>query len=341
MCYGTNLYFNNELVTEIVIPDTVTSIGNYAFYDCTFLTSIEIPDSVTSIGEYAFYKCTSLTSIEIPDSVTSIGNYVFYKCTSLTSIEIPDTVTSIGDYAFYNCTSLTSVEIGDSVTSIGSYAFRKCTSLIIYCEASSKPNGWNSYWNYSNRPVVWGHSGEEFTYAFGTNGGDEIEAIVSSIHITLPTPTKENYYFGGWYETSDFSGGAVISPYYGGKDLTLYAKWLTEEEYQELCDGTSFEKAIPIASGETIDVVIDTAGEYVNYKFVPIETKTYTISSSGSYDTYGYLYNASQTQIQFNDDGGSGTNFSISYSMTAGHTYYIAVRMYYSSTTGSFTITIN
>ena len=77
------------------------------------MTSIEIPNSVTSIGSYAFESCTGLTSIEIPNSVTSIGTYAFSGCTGLTSIEIPNSVTSIGTYAFYGCTGLTAVNIND------------------------------------------------------------------------------------------------------------------------------------------------------------------------------------------------------------------------------------
>jgi len=109
LCYANNLYINGELLTELVIPDTVTKINDYAFYRCTRLKSITIPDSVTSIGGSAFYGCTSLTSITIPDSVTSIGDFMFGYCTSLTSITIPDSVTSIGKYAFYNCKSLKTI----------------------------------------------------------------------------------------------------------------------------------------------------------------------------------------------------------------------------------------
>ena len=129
MYYGDNLYFDGELVTEIVIPDTVTKIKDYAFSGCTSLTSIVIPDSVTSIGEGAFYSCDSFTSVVIGDSVTSIGDYAFLGCNSLTSVFIPDSVTSIGYAAFSSCTSLTSVVIPDSVTSIGDYAFFDCDSL--------------------------------------------------------------------------------------------------------------------------------------------------------------------------------------------------------------------
>ena len=146
----------NNMLAEVVIPSAhngkpVTSIGDYAFYDCSGLTSITIPDSVksigldaffrcsgltsvtigkgvTSIGDWAFYNCNGLTSITIPDSVKSIGNYAF--CGSgLKSIAIPDGVTSIGDSAFSDCSGLTSITIPDSVTSIGGYAFAGCSGL--------------------------------------------------------------------------------------------------------------------------------------------------------------------------------------------------------------------
>ena len=116
-------------IVSYTIPDGVTSIGNYAFRDCTSLTSITLPDSVTSIGDAAFENCASLTSITIPDGVTSIGGSAFKYCTSLTSITIPGSVTSIGMQAFSGCTSLTSITIVDRVTSIGDYAFEDCTSL--------------------------------------------------------------------------------------------------------------------------------------------------------------------------------------------------------------------
>ena len=141
---------------------SVTSIGNYAFYNCTGLTSITIPSSVTSIGDDAFYGCTGLTSVNIPNSVTKISIYAFSGCTGLTSITIPSSVTSIGIGAFSGCTGLTSIKveagntkydsrnncnaiietasktlvagcktttIPSSVTSIGSAAFRGCTGL--------------------------------------------------------------------------------------------------------------------------------------------------------------------------------------------------------------------
>ena len=115
--------------TGITIPNSVTSIGHCAFYDCTSLTSIIIPSSVTSISASAFYDCTSLTSIAIPSGVTSIDAYAFWNCSSLTSITIPNSVKEIPTDCFYDCTSLKAVIIPNGVTKIGDSAFRNCTSL--------------------------------------------------------------------------------------------------------------------------------------------------------------------------------------------------------------------
>jgi len=112
-----------------VIPGSVTSIENAAFYSCKKLISITIPDSVTSIGNYAFHSCTSLTSAIIPNGVTTIGLATFYSCTSLTSIIIPNSVTTIGIDAFTECESLISITLPNSLTNIGGSAFSGCTSL--------------------------------------------------------------------------------------------------------------------------------------------------------------------------------------------------------------------
>ena len=147
---GDSVFYNSSVRTEITsvnLPSTVTSLGNYCFYDCSKLTSINIPNvtslgndcfngcsnltsieipNATSIGDYCFYSCTNLTSINIPKA-TSLGNDCFYGCSNLTSIEISE-VTSLGDYCFYDCDSLTSIEL-PKVTSLGDYCFNSCTSL--------------------------------------------------------------------------------------------------------------------------------------------------------------------------------------------------------------------
>ena len=103
---------------SLVIPDSVTNIGDYAFSGCWSLSSVVIPDSVTSIGDYAFWNCRSLTDIVIPDSVTSIGESAFKNCISLKSFEIPSSVSGIGFGAFDGCESLTNIVIPDSVVNL-------------------------------------------------------------------------------------------------------------------------------------------------------------------------------------------------------------------------------
>ena len=118
---------------NIIIADTyeglpVTNIGKESFNDSS-IKSVVIPDSVTSIGREAFYNCDNLTSVVIPDSVVNIGDYAFCGCNKLANVVISDRVTSIGNGAFQACSALTSLVIGDSVESIGMGAFRQCRSL--------------------------------------------------------------------------------------------------------------------------------------------------------------------------------------------------------------------
>ncbi|MGN0818705.1 MAG: leucine-rich repeat domain-containing protein, partial [Candidatus Coproplasma sp.] len=166
LAFSEKLYLNGKLITDLVIPDGVTSIGAYAFIYCTSLKSVTIPSSVTSIGESAFSCCgsiekvhindlaawcridfgcgisnptaeskilylngKSITDLVIPDGVTSIGDYAFRNIVSLTSVVIPNGVREIGERTFSFCNELTSIVIPNSVTKIGKEAFFNCTSL--------------------------------------------------------------------------------------------------------------------------------------------------------------------------------------------------------------------
>ena len=122
-------FLNAERVTDLVIGDGVTGIGDTAFAGCASLTSVIIGNSVTAIGSVAFAGCASLTSVVIPDSVTSIGSEAFSGCTGLTEVTIGNRVTTIGEDAFAECGSLREVTVGSGVTSIGSRAFVRCTGL--------------------------------------------------------------------------------------------------------------------------------------------------------------------------------------------------------------------
>lgn len=135
-------------LTDVTIPDRVTSIGIGAFSDCTSLANITISDSVTSIGDDAFYGCTSLTNITIPNSVTTIGSNAFFLCSSLVNIIIQDGVTTISSYTFAGCYLLESVTIPNSVTTIGNYAFANCDSLADITIPDSVTSIGNNAFNY-------------------------------------------------------------------------------------------------------------------------------------------------------------------------------------------------
>ncbi len=124
-----DVLFRCTKLKSVIIPNSVTSIGDSAFSYCDTLTSITIPNSVTSIGYHAFRGCTGLTVISIPNSVTLIDDAAFEGCTGLTGISIPNSVTSIGSSVFEGCTGLTGISIPNSVTSIGDSVFEGCSCL--------------------------------------------------------------------------------------------------------------------------------------------------------------------------------------------------------------------
>ena len=151
MSYARYFYFNNQLVTDIVLTEGITTIKPYAFWDCYTLLSIIIPDSVTSIGAYAFGHCENLQSVKISKNIKTIENYTFYFCQSLQQIVIPEGVRTIGKNAFDVCTNLKYITIPNSVRFIENTAFNYCDDLwhVLYTGTESE---WNSISiaNYNN-----------------------------------------------------------------------------------------------------------------------------------------------------------------------------------------------
>ena len=217
--YAKHLYLNGEEITDLVIPESVTSIGAYAFLGCDSLTTVTFEEGsqLTSIGEYAFSGCTSIESITIPNSVTSIGFYAFSGCTSLESITIPNSVTSIGACAFYSCTSLTSVtfeegsqltEIADGDFDYSDYScygvFSDCTSI----ESITIPNsvtsiGFYAFYNCDSLTSVTFEEGSQCT----SIGKDAFKACDSLTSITIPSSVtwigKDAFAYTAYYYNAD------------------------------------------------------------------------------------------------------------------------------------------
>jgi len=218
---GTYAFYNCTALTSVTIGDGVTSIGTYAFYNCTALTSVTIGDGVTSIGTSVFNYCTALTSVTIPASVTNIGSYAFRDCYSLTSVTIPNSVTSIGSYAFNYCTALTSVTIPNSVTSIGNDAFRDCRMLVtVYLPARYA----NNYTNFG-LTASQVNFGNTLTASCNSSQGtilvnpDKVSYQAGESVVVTATP-KAGYLFGSWSGASTATTRSITLTMDASKSVT-------------------------------------------------------------------------------------------------------------------------
>lgn len=173
---STYSYFN--YLQDISYEKSVTSIGTYAFHNCTSLALKTLPNSISSIASYAFVNCKKIALTHIPsgitqiengifqncsgirtlvlhEGITTIGNSVFWQCTAMTSISLPNSITKIGTQAFYSCIGITSLSIGSAITSIATNAFQGCTKLTSI--TINKPEGSVSGapWGATKATVTW------------------------------------------------------------------------------------------------------------------------------------------------------------------------------------------
>lgn len=126
---GIKYYWNDQEITTLEIPTSVTSIGNNAFYGCSGLTTLNLPSNVTSIGDRAFGGCSNLTSVDLPSSITKMGDFVFFYCEKLSNVNLPSDITTISTGAFGGCSSLQNINLPSGVTTIGDNAFSDCSNL--------------------------------------------------------------------------------------------------------------------------------------------------------------------------------------------------------------------
>ena len=190
--------------TEYTVPNSVTTIGEYAFSCCRSLTSVTIPNSETIIEDGAFDQCYSLISVTIPDSVTTIGYRAFDYCRSLTSVTIPNSVKTIGGWAFSDCTSLTSITIPNSVTTIGYWSFSHCsglTSVTIPNSVTTIVEG--AFFDCSSLKDVY-YSGSEEQWKKISIGSSNDELLNAKIHYNSPLPEQPDDGTSKDYIKNDF-----------------------------------------------------------------------------------------------------------------------------------------
>lgn len=262
-----NAAFPNSAVTSVTIPDSVTSIHDVSFFNCSQLTNISIPNSVTYIGYSAFSYCTSLKSITLPSSLSTISRALFSGCSQLTTIHIPDSVSSIQSCAFYNCGNLETIRIPVSVTSIGVYAFNGCPSSMTVTYSGSKTQ-WDKITgtdNLINIPLVCNKLEATFN---PDNGDPTVTKFIdndknSKFEELVPEPTKENYTFAGWYNGDKKFDFTTVPT----GDVTLTAKWnINQYTVKFVSDYGSFADQT-IEYGETIKTDKLTIPEVEGYTF--------------------------------------------------------------------------
>lgn len=344
-------------LTSVVISEGVTAIGDYAFSDCSSLTSVTIPDSVTAIGVYAFSDCKSLVSVTIPDSVTSLGEGAFFDCDKLQFVTIGDGVTAIGDNTFEHCSKLTSVQLGGSITSIGDYAFSNCqalTSLVI-------PNGVCTIGEYA------------FTSCTGLNVvtlPDSLKTVGTSV-FEYCYWLMEIYYGGdaasrdqiliGEYNERFFEAtwhyDACVHVYDSNCDERCNVcgdERQTLHCYVNACDADCMEcgtlrELNYLQEDTSTKVLISIADEYVDFVFVPEETGYYEFRSLGGQDsdgdpiyedTYGYIYDANEKNLVYDDDNGEHGQFLMVQKMMAGTPYILRAEYNSRWNTGAFNVCV-
>ena len=263
-------YANRSSSMSFVLPNSLNEIKKYAFANCKNILLSNLDCNLSIIGDYAFYNTKYLNS-KLPNKVTSIGQSAFENSSLPSNFILPanNQLTTIGAYAFKN-SNLTRIVLSSKVTTIGSAAFYGNSNLTIYTECSSKPSGWSSSWNNSNRPVIMGctlSSDKSYVNSFSKTSTNPSNIAAEN---GISNPYREDYSFGGYYTTSDFSGTKYT-------DLTsipngmVYIKWSSSSCVSEgtqitLSDGTT--KRVEDLTGNETLLVWDMFNGY--YSTAPI-----------------------------------------------------------------------
>ena len=264
-------------VKDVVIPDTVTAIAAEVFRNRD-ITSVVIPDSVTAIGEAAFGNCYKLVSVTIPGTVVDMGDYVLSNCDMLQEVIFSEGCTSVGKFMFYNCMSLRAVTLPRSIETIGQNAFDwndaiwpTFDGVVTVKVAYGDTARISALWEYAWRCVM-PHEFEEMsavpcTVSFDAQGGtpapEDATYIVGDAFGTLPSVTKTDYKFKGWF-TAATGGEQVTEATLVTGDTTLYAQWTTIPQHTVTFDvngGTlaSGSASITVTEGQKVGTQLPVA----------------------------------------------------------------------------------
>ena len=345
-------------LTNITIPNGVTCINSSVFNGCSGLTNIAIPEDITSIGESAFSGCSNLASITIPDGIISIGKSAFSGCTSLMGIVLPRSITCIDDNVFNGCSALSSVEIHKNISGIGAGAFKGCSSVktieLLYTVTHIGASAFEDCTNLErltvyNRACTFDeNSVDSSTTLYGFNGSTA-ESYASSNNISFVSMDNTHTH------SFDYDCDRICNSC-GYERIVNHVYDSVCDEYCNYCnekriaphndiDGNYYcddcgACLLDIEISTTKEVFVE-AGETVYLKFVPSYTGIYEYYSSSTEDTYGYVCDSEKNIILQNDSGAMYDNFFIEINLTKNQIYYLGLRYYDNTVSGTIPVTIS
>ena len=309
-------------------------------------TEITIPDTITDIYSYAFYK-SNITKVTISDNVQIIWGYAFRECDALTEVNLNGNLKYVLEYGFYKNANLAIVNIPVGIDYMDYSVFSGCYEAVLLIREESIPYDWASSFVGGAKLVIWGYNGQQNTYTF-ISEGVEYYSITSDSVIGLPTePVKTGYIFLGWYDNEELTGSAIASPYYKAGGETFYAKWMSQEEFDSLFAGTSAGYAIDAVNGASHTIVddSDSVKGTIYFKVTATEDVTLTITTVSGLDTVIRIYNDPDDADSLNygyikNQDGYGSDETLTYTFSAGETYYIAAYIYSKYDNGTFTVNV-
>ena len=285
------------------------------------ITSTINGKNVVAISDMGFWECLNMTEMpQFPSTITYIGVNAFSDCPKLKFVSIPQSVEHIAAYAF-DSYYLEYVVIPNNVKYIENDAIGNSSAThLILCEAQSKPDGWSSYWS-QNIEVVWGYNGQTITYQLNADGGVCANELTSTIPVQLPVPVKSGMAFVGWYDNANFDGERYVSTYYHNVKTTLYAKYVTIDEYERLCnEAKSVEFAYKKLGEHT--VYINGNGDDAYFEIKPTKTATYHITAESNVALCAWVQRNYWKEMEMSYNGG---NIDWTVTLLEGQTYYFIV----------------
>ena len=361
-------FYGCSNLKSVFIPYGITHINKNAFYQ-TGLTTLSIPDTLSFVGEDAFEYCYNLEHIyiqdiekwcnitfendysypliydgklylnnaliqelSIPETLTSINKNLFSHCTGIKSITVHDAVKYIEENAFYGCSDITCVIIPENIVYIKNNAFSGCSNIKYVFFKGTKAQ-WDDMLIYAGNDYLQNATiicnAKETIYKFETNN-DIIPFEKTAYCIVVPPDIQnEKQLMMGWYDNSLLTGEKITFPYYADEGI-LYASWIdrTGDYYTPFL----------LPENKKCDVNVNNSNDYVYYEITPKHTAKYDIYSEGDIDTYATLMSFDRYMLISDDDTGNNGNFSISYFLEAGKTYYLRVNS--KDKSGDFLLTI-